>query len=396
MTLLRGCVLQVLSFDDCVEKIESVGNTTRIQSVLETLRAEESKKYTPTDEMEVEESAARNLSEELDDELPDHPDTSAKTTGTDAVGAGSEMPQSAADEMEEDEDTLMPDDMEEEELDAGFEYAGMEDDEDMDGHTPSVAAQPSVGKAPAPPSSTAAPAMKELSEEQKERIQRNKQAALLRLKERETAKALQAATSKDANEPATPAPGSSPAPSAGASRRASRAGSPRRSSSRAPASVVVRYMTPSMERLAATKAKNASASPSSAPPAASAEAVQNTASSGPALAQGAVADNFSRSDESQRRPMPGEVIEVAKGHRQGRRRRRLDARISRGQLSARSGSAWCQHPGLRNRCLFRQVCCTCSRDGGTGSKPLQPGAHYSKQVAWGAITGVANSPGTAG
>ena len=100
MTLLRGCVLQVLSFDDCVEKIESVGNTTRIQSVLETLRAEESKKYTPTDEMEVEESAARNLSEELDDELPDHPDTSAKTTGTDAVGAGSEMPQSA-DEMEE-------------------------------------------------------------------------------------------------------------------------------------------------------------------------------------------------------------------------------------------------------------------------------------------------------
>ena len=313
MTLLRGCVLQVLSFDDCVEKIESVGNTTRIQSVLETLRAEESKKYTPTDEMEVEESAARNLSEELDDELPDHPDTSAKTTGTDAVGAGSEMPQSAAGEMEEDEDTLMPDDMEEEELDAGFEYAGMEDDEDMDGHTPSVAAQPSVGKAPAPPSSTAAPAMKELSEEQKERIQRNKQAALLRLKERETAKALQAATSKDANEPATPAPGSSPAPSAGASRRASRAGSPRRSSSRAPASVVVRYMTPSMERLAATKAKNASASPSSAPPAASSEAVQNTASSGPALAQGAVADNFSRSDESQRRPMPGEVIEVAKG-----------------------------------------------------------------------------------
>ena len=313
MTLLRGCVLQVLSFDDCVEKIESVGNTTRIQSVLETLRAEESKKYTPTDQMEVEESAARNLSEELDDELPAHPDTSAKATGTDALGAGSEMPQSAAGEMEEDEDTLMPDDMEEEELDAGFEYAGMEDDEDMDSHTPSVVAQPPVGKAPAPPSATAAPAMKELSEEQKERIERNKQAALMRLHERETAKALQAAASEDAEEPATSAPGSSPAPSAGASRRASRAGSPRRSSSRAPASVVVRYMTPSMERLAATKAKNAAASPCSAPPAASPDPGRNTTTSGPAFAQGAVADNSSLSDESQRRLMSGEAIEVTKG-----------------------------------------------------------------------------------
>jgi len=62
-------IWQVLGFDDCLEKIESVGNSVRVQGALEMLRELEAQNHLPKEEEETTESAARRLSDEMDDEV---------------------------------------------------------------------------------------------------------------------------------------------------------------------------------------------------------------------------------------------------------------------------------------------------------------------------------------
>ena len=61
--------LQIISFDDCVEKIENVGNTVRVQGALDLLRELETEKHMPREEGHAE-HAARSLSDEMEEEVP--------------------------------------------------------------------------------------------------------------------------------------------------------------------------------------------------------------------------------------------------------------------------------------------------------------------------------------
>jgi len=147
-------------------------------------------------------------------------------------------------EVEEEDGFLAPEDEVDEdvfEADVGDEYAEMEEEEEVmfvrtlpsaaeSARNAAPAAAVSLNGTPIGVSTPAAASAVELSEEQKERIARNRQLAMQRLAEREAAKAAENAAAlgggEDAIQPTAPSPLAavcSPAPSAPCSRY----GSPR-------------------------------------------------------------------------------------------------------------------------------------------------------------------------
>jgi hypothetical protein len=161
------------------------------------------------------------------------------------AAGGPEKRLAVGDVMEEEEEDGFPapDDEDVFEADVGDEYAEMEEEEVMFVRTlpsaaesartaaPAAAVALAASAAPIGVSTPAAASAVELSEEQKERIARNRQLAMQRLAEREAAKAAENAAALgggggDAIQPTAPSPlaaACSPAPSAPSSRY----GSPR-------------------------------------------------------------------------------------------------------------------------------------------------------------------------
>ena len=151
------------------------------------------------------------------------------------AAGGPEKRLAVGDVMEEEEEDGFPapDDEVDEDVDVGDEYAEMEEEEEvMFVRTlPSAAVALAASAAPIGVSTPAAASAVELSEEQKERIARNRQLAMQRLAEREAAKAADNAAALGAGgeyaiQPTAPSPlaaACSPAPSAPSSRY----GSPR-------------------------------------------------------------------------------------------------------------------------------------------------------------------------
>ena len=182
--LTVGWALQIISFDDCLEKIENVGNTVRVQGALDLLRELETEKHMPREEGHAE-HAARNLSDEMEEEVPGEGGAgSIELAGSEETGSGGKAEAAAAgaqisqpdvaDGMDTDEEDFPnPDDFEDEDIDVGAEYADMVEDDDMFSSSTSGASA-----CPVPAPAAAAPgAMPELSKEQQDRIERNRQAA---------------------------------------------------------------------------------------------------------------------------------------------------------------------------------------------------------------------------
>jgi hypothetical protein len=173
--------LQIISFDDCVEKIENVGNTVRVQGALDLLRELETEKHMPREEGHAE-HAARSLSDEMEEEVPGEGGAGSielagsEETGSsdkaEAAAAGAQISQlEVADGMDADEEDFPnPEDFEDEDIDVGAEYADMVEDDDLfSSAAPAASARPAPAPAPS--------AMPELSKEQQDRIERNRQAA---------------------------------------------------------------------------------------------------------------------------------------------------------------------------------------------------------------------------
>ena len=198
-----------------------MGCTVRVSAALDLLRDLETEKHNPKPVEENPETAARRLSDEMGDDDPEAsagaPEEEArvdvaKTGGKTAVEsstAQAERPAGAEAEEDMDDDMFPvpedfdPDDFEE---DVGDQYVEMDDAEYMVRPVAPAAAAvvapakdaPTITGSSGDASSVAKP---QLTEEQKQRIEINRQNALKRLKEREAAKAAPGADQSSSSQP---------------------------------------------------------------------------------------------------------------------------------------------------------------------------------------------------